>query len=46
MNESQHMTQPHSYTDFNDLHVNFGLGEVKAQIESALSSLTFPPRTP
>ncbi|MFZ0024367.1 DUF5906 domain-containing protein [Acinetobacter sp.] len=46
MNESQHMTQPHSYTDFNDLHVNFGLGEVKAQIESALSSLTFSPAPP
>src|SRR5690606_8042952 len=46
MNESQHMAQPHSYTDFNDLHVNFGLGEVKAQIESALSSLIFSPAPP
>lgn len=46
MNESQHMTQPHSYTDFNDLHVNFGLGEVKAQIESALSALAFSPAPP
>lgn len=38
--------QPHSYTDFNDLHVNFGLGEVKAQLESALSSFAFSPGPP
>lgn len=46
MNESMQVAQPHSYTDFNDLHVNFGLGEVKAQLESALSSFAFSPAPP
>ena len=46
MNESLQVAQPHSYTDFNDLHVNFGLEEVKAQFESALSSFVFSPAPP
>ena len=46
MNESLKVEQPRPYTDFNDLHVNFGLGEVKAQLESALSSFAFSPAPP
>lgn len=46
MNESQHMTKPHSYTDFNDLHVNYGIEAVREQFETAISSLDFPPAPP
>ncbi|MGK9154728.1 DUF5906 domain-containing protein [Acinetobacter radioresistens] len=41
--ESQYLEQQQAFTDFNDLHVNFGLEEVKGQIEKALASFdSFP----
>ncbi|MRA47248.1 DUF5906 domain-containing protein [Acinetobacter pittii] len=42
-NESQELAQQQALTDFNDLHVNFGLEAVKGQIERALASFaSFP----
>ena len=42
MNKSQ-LSQQQALTDFNDLHVNFGLDAVKAQVQNAVSNiLPFP----
>ncbi|MCH7381163.1 DUF5906 domain-containing protein [Acinetobacter higginsii] len=43
LNESPVLSQQQALTDFNDLHVNFGLDAVKGQIERAIGHYgTFP----